>query len=33
MNNKKRNKTQKKIDYLYQVAMNNQTTRYERRYR
>ena len=26
MNNKKRNKTQKKIDYLYQVAMNNQTT-------
>ena len=26
MNNKKRNNTQKKIDYLYQVAMNNQTT-------
>ena len=26
MNNKKRNNTQKKIDYLYQVATNNQTT-------
>tara|TARA_R100000742_G_C4255898_1_gene73814 strand:- start:541 stop:798 length:258 start_codon:yes stop_codon:yes gene_type:complete len=26
MNRNKRNKTQKKIDYLYQVAMNNQTT-------
>ena len=26
MNRKKKNKTQRKIDYLYQVAMNNQTT-------
>ncbi len=26
MKRNKKNKTQKKIDYLYQVAMNNQTT-------